>query len=55
METLKDPSSTQYNIPMCAVLPKSISFDKIDQALQRIIHVRKELRTRFILEDGNPR
>ncbi len=55
METLKDPSSTQYNIPMCAVLPKSISFDKIDQALQRIIHVRKELRTRFILEDGSPR
>ena len=55
MECMKNPISTQYNFPVSSILPKTIDLDRLERALQKIIQVRKELRTRFVMVDGVPR
>ncbi len=55
MEWIKDPSMTQYNLPTCVHLPKEVDTNRVKASLEQIVAVRKELRTRFTMEDGEPR
>ena len=54
-EWMKGPSVTQYNLPCSLMLPKKISLDKLENVLNKIVNIRKELRTCFVLEDGEVR
>ena len=55
MEWMKDPSVTQYNLPSRTHLPKSVDLNRLKDAFEVIIRQRKELRTRFVIVDGDPR
>ena len=55
MEWIKDPSVTQYNLPSRVHLPKAVDLTRVKDAFQIIIGQRKELRTRFVMVDGEPR
>ena len=55
MEWMKDPSVTQYNLPTCSKLPKTVDIKRMQEALTRIIRERSTLRTRFVVENGEPR
>ena len=55
MEWMKDPSVTQYNLPSRTHLPKSVDLNRLKAAFEEIVRQRKELRTRFVIVDGDPR
>lgn len=56
LECMAEPSATRYNLPCFLSFPKSISCDKIECSFQKIINSRRELHTRFMIdENGNPR
>ena len=55
MEWIKNPSVTQYNLPICSKLPKVVDIKRIQVAITRIIQERSVLRTRFVMENGEPR
>lgn len=55
MEWMKDPSVTQYNLPICSKLPKGVDLIRLKEALVRICKERSTLRTRFVMENGEPR
>ena len=46
----------QYNIPCIVPLSDDINLDRVEAALQTIFTARKELKTRFLIdENGEPR
>ena len=55
MEWSKDPSVTQYNLPTCSKLSKTIDVNRLQQALERLTRERSVLRTHFVIENGEPR
>lgn len=56
LEWRQAPDSTKYNIPVVATFGKEVDPDRLESALKSIVLVRKELRTRTIVdEDGVPR
>ena len=54
-ECVQHPEITEYNQPFVAHLPKTIDPDRLERALKTVYNARPELRTRYILQDGEPR
>ena len=54
LEWMKNPSITQYNLPTCSKLPKVVDLQRMQQSLAKICQERSTLRTRFVMEDGEP-
>jgi hypothetical protein len=53
---MKYPQVMQYNIPCIVPLTDDIDLDRVEAALQTIFAARKELKTRFLIdENGEPR
>ena len=55
MEWMKDPSVTQYNLPTCTKMPKTVDVQRLQKGFERICQERSTLRTRFVMVDGEPR
>ena len=54
LECAKHPYSTQYNNPWSTLLDPELNLDRIEQAIQNIYAVRKELHLHFTEEsDGS--
>lgn len=54
MEWMKEPNSTQYNLPFEIKFGKEIDTDQLEKAIQCIISIRPEMRTIFTLIEGKP-
>ena len=55
-DCMKFPKVMQYNIPCIVPLTGDIDVDRVESALQTIFAVRKELKTRFLIDDnGEPK
>lgn len=55
-DCMKYPQVMQYNIPCIVPLTDNIDLDRVEAALQTIFAARKELKTRFLIDDnGEPR
>ena len=55
-DCMKFPKVMQYNLPCIVTLTQDIELDRVEAALQTIFSARKELRTRFVIdENGDPR
>ena len=55
-DCMKYPQVMQYNIPCIVPLTDDIDLDRVEAALQTIFTVRKELKTRFLIDDnGEPK
>jgi amino acid adenylation domain-containing protein/thioester reductase-like protein len=53
---MKYPQVMQYNIPCIVPLTDDIDLDRVEAALQTIFAARKELKTRFLIDDnGEPK
>ena len=55
-DCMKYPQVMQYNIPCIVPLTDDLDLDRVEAALQTIFAARKELKTRFLIdENGEPR
>ena len=55
-DCMKYPQVMQYNIPCIVPLTDDLDLDRVEAALQTIFTARKELKTRFLIdENGEPR
>ncbi|MBR5170279.1 MAG: amino acid adenylation domain-containing protein [Muribaculaceae bacterium] len=55
-DCMKFPQVMQYNIPCIVPLTDDIDLDRVEAALQTIFSARKELKTRFLIDDnGEPK
>ena len=55
-DCMKYPKVMQYNLPCIVPLSDDIDLDRVEAALQTIFTARKELKTRFLIdENGEPR
>ena len=55
-DCMKFPKVMQYNLPCIVPLTGDIDLDRVEAALQTIFTVRKELKTRFLIDDnGEPK
>lgn len=55
MVWMEEPDSTQNSIPFEFAFGEEIDVDRLENAIYKIIDERKEIRTSFVIEEGEPR
>ena len=52
LQCMEHPTSTQYNLPSYVPLSQTIDVKRLEDAVQRVFKERRELRTRFVIDDN---